>query len=489
MTRKKTDNGKEKRRGKGSGAVFKRPNGNYCVQYTAINGKKKTQVLTIADQDTQKLVPIRNREIAEVAAKEVIAEYQKIRHADTCEKHLAQVNEYRKVTSHVNISLSLAWDKYENSTTRPSSGLSTLHSYKAIFDRLLLWIKKNYPNISNISRIDNKIADEYMTELISAGISERTYNAYLQALKLVFRILLGKENSEKNPFQHMTKQKEDQQNRKDLTEKQVEDIFATLQDDNPYHMLYKPEMRVMINLCCWTGCRGQDACLMSWSSINLGKNSISYRQEKTKRRKSSTIITLPLHPQLRAALEEAKRWRTDENDSAFILQNVAKRYNNNNSGISKDISKLLAHVGIETTIDADKETRRKQRKIVDKDGKEQIVKNRVCQYSMHSFRHTFVSFCANAGIPLAVVQSIVGHGSPAMTRHYTHISQEAAQKAINALPMFGIATIPVTNDDVIDVDVIQADNIFDPERAELIKLINAANISTVRKLLKSLKAK
>ena len=76
-----------------------------------------------------------------------------------------------------------------------------------------------------------------------------------------------------------------------------------------------------------------------------------------------------------------------------------------------------------------------------------------------------------------------------MTRHYTHISQEAAQKAINALPMLGIVSIPVTNDDIIDVDVIQADNILEPERTELIKLINAANMTTVRKLLKSLKAK
>jgi hypothetical protein len=55
-------------------------------------------------------------------------------------------------------------------------------------------------------------------------------------------------------------------------------------------------------------------------------------------------------------------------------------------------------------------------------------------YSLHSFRHTFVSFCANAGVPLAVVAEIVGHGNPAMTEHYSHISTAAKQEAINALP-------------------------------------------------------
>ena len=291
----------------------------------------------------------------------------------------------------------------------------------------------------------------------------------------------------KNPFLHMTKQKEDQQTRKDFTQKQVNDIFTVLRDDNPYSMLHKREMRVMINLCCWTGCRGQDACLIKWNSVDLDKNTICYRPEKTKRRKSSVEITIPLHPQLRAALEETKTWRVDEKDSAFILPNVAERYKNNHSGISKDISKLLAHVGIATTIDADKETRRKQRKVMDKDGHEQIVKNRVCQYSMHSFRHTFVSFCANAGVPLAIVQSIVGHGSPAMTRHYTHISQEAAQGAINALPMSGTVAKSAF-DDIIDVGVIHIDKNLEPERAKLIKLINAANMMTVRKLLKTFNA-
>lgn len=488
MARKNADSGKEKRRGKGSGAVFKRPNGNYCVQYTDLTGKKKTQVLTVEDPETKKLVPIRNRDKAEIAAKEVIEEYHKIKHADTGEKHLAQVNEYRKVTNQVNIPLVKAWDKYIASQNRPASGPTTLKAYKRILNQFLRWVNTNYPSITNIGKIDTKIADAYMSELMDAGISERTYNAYLQALKLVFRILLGKDNSDENPFLHMTKQKEDQQNRKDFTEKQVEDIFATLQDDNPYYMLYKPEMRVMINLCCWTGCRGQDACLMSWSSINLGKNSISYRQEKTKRRKSSTIITLPLHPQLRAALEEAKFWRTDEKDSSFILPNVAERYKKNPTGIYKDISKLLAHIGIETTVEPEEDTRRKLHKVTDGDGNQQLVKTRVCQYSMHSFRHTFVSFCANAGVPLAVVQSIVGHGSPAMTTHYTHISQEAAQKAIDALPMLGMAPKPTPSGDIITVSAIRIDNDLEPEREELINLISSADIATVKEVLKMLKS-
>ena len=41
---------------------------------------------------------------------------------------------------------------------------------------------------------------------------------------------------------------------------------------------------------------------------------------------------------------------------------------------------------------------------------------------------------ANAGAPLAVVQSLVGHSSPTMTMHYYHGTTDAARAAVNALP-------------------------------------------------------
>ena len=79
-------------------------------------------------------------------------------------------------------------------------------------------------------------------------------------------------------------------------------------------------------------------------------------------------------------------------------------------------------------------------------GRRKIAAN---AYGLHSFRHTFVSFCANAGVPYSVVASIVGHGNPAMTEHYSHISTETKREAVRAIPSFLPAQ---TNgeDDVID---------------------------------------
>ncbi len=55
------------------------------------------------------------------------------------------------------------------------------------------------------------------------------------------------------------------------------------------------------------------------------------------------------------------------------------------------------------------------------------------EVGFHSLRHTFVSLQAERGTPQSTVQAIVGHGSPAMTQHYTHITNEAAQQAAKVL--------------------------------------------------------
>jgi integrase len=49
-------------------------------------------------------------------------------------------------------------------------------------------------------------------------------------------------------------------------------------------------------------------------------------------------------------------------------------------------------------------------------------------------RHTAVTLLKDAGIPEAVVMELVGHDSEQMSAHYTHVGQEALEKATAALP-------------------------------------------------------
>ncbi len=51
----------------------------------------------------------------------------------------------------------------------------------------------------------------------------------------------------------------------------------------------------------------------------------------------------------------------------------------------------------------------------------------------HSLRHGFISLMAEHGVPLQVTMAMVGHMSPQMTKHYTHISNRAAREAVELL--------------------------------------------------------
>ena len=55
--------------------------------------------------------------------------------------------------------------------------------------------------------------------------------------------------------------------------------------------------------------------------------------------------------------------------------------------------------------------------------------------TFHSLRNTAVSLMKNAGIPEGVVMELIGHESKAMSAHYTHVGDEALEKAVAALPV------------------------------------------------------
>jgi hypothetical protein len=69
-------------------------------------------------------------------------------------------------------------------------------------------------------------------------------------------------------------------------------------------------------------------------------------------------------------------------------------------------------------------------------------KRAVIEVGFHSLRHTFVSLCRESNAPLAVVESIVGHSNPSMTRHYTHVGELAAGRAVAALPSITGEAVP-----------------------------------------------
>jgi len=106
-----------------------------------------------------------------------------------------------------------------------------------------------------------------------------------------------------------------------------------------------------------------------------------------------------------------------------VCPNVAERYNRvdkngkntGNNLVGVDVLRVIRWIGLETSVRVP--------------GR----KKKVTVYGFHSLRHSFASHCAEAGVPKAVVVSILGANSEIVDKHYTHIGEEAQEKAIQSL--------------------------------------------------------
>lgn len=369
---------------KGTGHLFKR-NGCYYIR-SIINGKRITKSLKTKNKAEAEKQLYELKPILEARSKEELA------------FHVAQAKDIIKKANRIKIEDS--WASYLKDSTRPDSSALALKVYKSYWMRFLGKIPSQ---IDFLDQINDEIVQGFMSS-IHEQVSNRTYNKILQVLKLVFCTI----SPDNNPFQKLKTKRLQSVSKKEFTEEQIADMFA-LFDDNNFSIMHKAEMKLLFMLGRWTGLRLKDCVLLQWKDVDIKGSIIKTYPFKTIEEDISVII--PIHKTLLKELIDLLR--TNE----YVLPNVAERYLYNPSGVNKDCMFIIGSAGI-----------------ISEKKKAGIKRARaICEYGFHSFRHSFVSFCANAGVPMAVVQAIVGHGSPAMTRHYTHIGAETLRAAIDKL--------------------------------------------------------
>ena len=155
--------------------------------------------------------------------------------------------------------------------------------------------------------------------------------------------------------------------------------------------------------------------MLEWGSVDLTRGMIAVIPRKTARHANGRPVVIPIHKVFAGVLaEEPPKQR-----KGYVMPKMAAEYLADSANLSRKIQALFETCGIRTVRKADGDTRA------------------TVEVGFHSLRHTFVSIMLNAGVPMAHVQSIVGHSSPAMTRHYFHVSENALQNAVGALPDVG----------------------------------------------------
>ena len=426
------------KRGKSGSKVKDSEPGIYYLQFT-VNGSKKFMSLKTG-----------NKVIAQKRRKKTLLPALFV---DTSEKVILHVAEARKLLNNVKINLDDVWSKYENSAKRPQSSPGTLGNYKRMWKCFKDWLNAEYPDITSIDKITDKVAEEYSNFLWTKPITENTYNYHLQACNLVLKIVTG---SLQTAFTGLSRKNGESINRLDFSPEQIKLIFATL-DSKDFKIMNKPEMKLLCYIGTFTGLRLHDAVMLKTDSVDLKKNLISLTPAKT--RNISRQVHIPIHPELRRQFNNI-----DKGD--YVLPSISERYLRNPTGVKLDFMTILDKAGL---TDSKKPSKGRRRRL----------------YGFHSFRHSFCSIAANAGVPMSTLAGILGDNSRTLEKYYLKVNDKAKLDCINSLP----SLIKLANPGVIDVELLSDAEVLSGRIQDACKLIidNKMNANLKKQLLAILK--
>lgn len=386
------------------GTVYQKAPGDFFYYRYQVNGGRKTVSLKTKDQ----------RE-AEEEAKKLMQTVK----ATSVEVIAAHVGEARKLAKRSeSLFLSDAWRAYSQHPDRATPAtVSERKSYEATFTEFVRFIDRPTVRMDEITHAD---AERFADYLRTQGLAVDTHNRKIKRLRKVFSTLKaywqGESPFASNTLFRKTREEHDLGIRRlSFTREQEAQLLSEL--ENPARKLMnKNEIRLIFLLGMFTGQRLKDCVLLRWSAIDLNRRIITITQYKTGKK-----VSLPIAPQLMQGLEEALAWKTGE--TAYVCPKVAERYNrtdangkNTGNGlVNIDVLRVIKWLGVETSVKAP--------------GRNKSI----TVYGFHSLRHSFVSYCAAAGVPKSVVQSFTGTDAQILDHYYTHVGSEQQLKALEAV--------------------------------------------------------
>lgn len=302
------------------------------------------------------------------------------------------------------LALADGFEAYRRSRERPDTGAATLDMYESQYNRLVRWAADNAPDAKEMRNFTRATADAFANYL-AGELSPNSFNKYMTLFRRMWDVLADEGRITENPWAKIRHMALATHTRRELTIEELMRVCGSVTG----------EMRLLFAVGIYTGLRLGDCAMLEWGAIDLARNRIMTIPRKTARHAKGKPVLIPLHPTLAAMLAEIP----PKERKGYLVPELAAMYEHDSANLSFHIQAIFRNAGIRTQTTADGE-----RAKVD--------------VGFHSLRHSFVSMSANAGAPLAVVQAIVGHSNPAMTRHYYHESEAALQSAVAALPSISI---------------------------------------------------
>ena len=383
----------KKNRKKGLGSLYQRPGERYWRARWMRNGK-------VQDRSTGTA----NRKEAEKTLEEWTAPYRLKTEAETIKALQAKMDGILE-SARPQLSFAEAWAKFEGNTIDRKRGNDRDETlYRGRWRKFADWMASNRPTVASLDAVEEETAKAFLA-WIQKTSAPKTFNLYRALLSQVWTVLAKDAGLTSNPWKAIKPLpvKGDTRPERKLTDAELEKLFKYLETE-------APEIRLFFLLGIYTGQRSNDCALLKWDSVDLEGNCIYCVPHKTAT--YGTKVECPIHEVLAAELEKTP----PDKREGYVLPQIAEAFKTRQNTVSRWIKETFEKAGIKTHADEKRNGRS------------------VAEVGFHSFRHTFASICALYGVPVAVVERILGHTSEAMTRAYAQVDRKDLYRVLPALP-------------------------------------------------------
>ncbi len=269
----------------------------------------------------------------------------------------------------------------------------TIDAYRIDVEQFL-----KYANDENytLKQIDKTLIRNYMRYEVTKGISKRSLQRKITALKQFFEWLVKKNYIDMNPFLNIVKPKTDKNLPDFMYLNEIDQLFRANSERDDF---LKDRDQAIIELLFASGLRVSELTSLTLQDINFRERFMRVIGKRDKER---------LVPISQSALKSLNNY----------LEDVRKKLLNKNQTTNKLNYVFLNNYGEQLTS-------RGVEYILHSIEKKTGV---YLKLHPHKFRHSFATHMLNQGADLKTIQEILGHESLSTTQIYTHVSLEQMKK-------------------------------------------------------------
>lgn len=270
----------------------------------------------------------------------------------------------------------------------------TVTAYEGDLAEFGTYLKQNFKEVA-ILNTEPVIVRAWMMELLEKGLSARTVNRKVSALRAFFRYHVKLDNVSVNPMEAITAPKVKKRLPQFVEEEDMDNLFKEELFEDTFEGWRD---RLIIELFYATGMRLSELTNIRRDDLDLYACQVKVLGKRNKER------IIPFSPRLKEVavkyltLFDEKYPEIPKNYYIFVAQNCNKIYP---KAVYRIVRKYLDLV---TTID---------------------------KRSPHVLRHTFATHLLNHGADINAIKEILGHASLAATQIYTHNSIEKLKNIYN----------------------------------------------------------